>query len=62
MIRGLKRPAEDEDPSESASVNSRTVQLPLPEGVDVAEADDIDDSDVLIVFLVMMTNLHGMGT
>ena len=46
MQRGLKRPNESDDRSESASVNSRTVQLPLPEDLDTSELVDIAESDV----------------
>ena len=44
MRRGLKRSADDGDISETDSINSRTVQLPLPENLDflAAEADEID--------------------
>ena len=45
MRRGLKRPNDSDNLSESASVNSRTVQLPLPDDLDSAEVVDIAGSD-----------------
>ena len=50
MLQGVKRPAEQDGQSESASVNSRTVQLPLPEGVDANEIVDIVESEDLSLF------------
>ena len=50
MRRGLKRPNESDDRSESASVNSQTVQLPLPEGLDASEVVDVAESEVGSLF------------
>ena len=50
MRRGLKRPNDSDDRSESASVNSQTVQLPLPEGLDASEAVDVAESEVGSLF------------
>ena len=47
MRRGLKRPNESDDRSESASVNSQTVQL---EGLDASEVVDVTESDVGSLF------------
>ena len=50
MRRGLKRPINVDDCSESASVNSQTVQLPLPDDLDASEVVDVAGSDELNLF------------